>query len=225
MLTMRVETAAEYGEPRDAVSHDWIDYLQHRSWEVHLLPNRLGNPRAFLESVKPDGIILTGGNDIGPTGTEQGLTPSVSMDRDRTEKKVLDFAVNSRCPVLGVCRGMQFINVYFGGRVERNLHDVTDQAHAGGSHTVDLIHAGFKKWCGDSILVTNSYHNQGIIDDSLAPDLIVTARAGKIIESLMHRRLPVVGIQWHPERTAASASLDDNLFLAMIDKFEGLRDG
>ena len=105
-LTMRVTQAAAFAEPRDSISHDWLARLGEWDMTPLLVPNHLTAPESYLDRLGADLLVLTGGNDLG-----------VTPERNASETKLLDHALHNGIAVLGVCRGMQLINVHLGGRL------------------------------------------------------------------------------------------------------------
>lgn len=159
-----------------------------------------------------DGLVLQGGADIDPT--VYGDTPSEVLGptdpiRDRFELELLRAFAAAGKPVLGVCRGMQLINVAFGGTLHQDLQhaEVVDYAHRKlelydeHTHEIELIEGSwlYGLYEGTSIARVNSIHHQGI--KSLGSGLAVEAVATDgVIESVRHPGLPfLVGVQWHPE--------------------------
>lgn len=214
ILTMRVDVADKYSEVRDAISHDWITFLNNRKWEVILLPNILSNVDRFISSMNPDGLILSGGNDVCPLCQKDQESLSNCIERDIVEKTALRWFINNRLPVIGVCRGMQLINVYYGGSLTRDLSLIkgVNINHFAGSHFLDIIHPKMIEWAGNTQIITNSYHKQGIIANDLAQDLEPIAYTGPVIEGFKHIKDRVVGIQWHPEREVISSGYNSQLF-------------
>lgn len=197
-LSMRVTTASGYTELRDAISHDWIRLLD--SWEMTslLIPNTLTDPAAFVEACGVDLLVLTGGDDIG-----------VSAVRDAAEKIILDHALERGIPILGVCRGLQFIVQYFGGQ----LSNV--DGHVGSNHPCKLSDRWGQIYSAQEIQV-NSFHGKAVTPQGLAPNLRAEAwdSSGRI-EAVQHRRAPVAGVMWHPERDGAPTG-DRNLFETLL---------
>jgi putative glutamine amidotransferase len=180
-----------------------------------------------------DGLCLTGGGDIDP---ERYNEPNVaSRDiigaRDAVELALLEKALARDLPVFGICRGFQLINVRFGGSLEQHhlghspkyppegpsIHD--DPAGADAVTHVALAEPGSKlaAACGDEAFLVNSSHHQVVTPDRLADGLRATVRVGDLVEALespAHRW--VVGVQWHPERTAQVSPNATKIFEAFI---------
>ena len=109
-ISLRVQKIEKINEKRDAISHDWINFLQALDYLPILIPNNLKNVGDFILELKLDGVILSGGDNIGEF-----------PERDMTETKVLEYAIKNSIPVLGVCRGLQLINTYFDGAISKNM--------------------------------------------------------------------------------------------------------
>ena len=143
------------------------------------------------------GLLLTGGGDIDPALSNQPDDPRlrpIDVRRDREELALIRAFAAAGKPVLGICRGMQLLNVAFGG----TLHAHVD-GHEGAPHRADLMRgSALARLCGERLLV-NSYHHQAVL--AVAPGLRAAAHASDgMIEGLEHERLPILGVQWHPER-------------------------
>lgn len=175
-------------------------------------------------STNYDGLILCGGNDIDPKYYHQGLNGSVNIDtqRDTVEFALLKAFVDAGKPILGICRGYQLINVFFGGTLhqdipEKHLH-INHQDLAAAQCIADIVHGITAK--ENSILhklygptfVVNSSHHQAI--DRLGDGLIATAYWNDTyIEAFEHSSRQIYGVQWHPER------------MCVTPKREGTMDG
>ncbi|MGE4549120.1 MAG: gamma-glutamyl-gamma-aminobutyrate hydrolase family protein [Intestinibacillus sp.] len=153
-----------------------------------------------------DGLLLTGGGDLAPSYYGQSAeTDTLSIDpaRDREELSLLDAFIARGKPVFGICRGVQVLNVYFGGTLLQHMEGHGD----GVLHEVRTLPGSrLHQLCGPS-LQANSYHHQAVAAVGLG--LRVTARAADgVIEGLEHHSLPVFGVQWHPERQTRVTCMD-----------------
>lgn len=184
-LSMRITQAADYEEPRDSISHDWLNRL--REWQITpvLIPNIQADAPAYLESVGVDILILTGGDDIGATPL-----------RDASENILLEYATAQSMPLLGICRGLQLINDFYGG------NSIPVSGHVANPHPV-RVSDEWTGFYGDQTIV-NSYHNLGINPGSVGDSLVVKATdTDGFVEAVQHVDLPLAAIMWHPERDAA----------------------
>jgi N5-(cytidine 5'-diphosphoramidyl)-L-glutamine hydrolase len=198
-ISMRLAPAS-YGEARDALSHDWIRLLEEFGVTPVLIPNQLQAPADYARRLGVERLLLTGGDNVGSVVNSASQTA-----RDRTEADLLAWALEQSVPVLGVCRGLQFINMTFGGGVTRDLSvAVPSEQHVASDHPAVLED-------GSRIMV-NSYHDQGVLRDQVAPGLQVfaTSPAG-VVEALRLPGKPVVAIQWHPERPSPSEGYDRDI--------------
>jgi len=186
-LSMRMTEATGYKETRDSISHDWLARLAAWGMTPLLVPNLGQRVTALLVDLRPDVLVLTGGDDLGATSK-----------RDATESALLAHALAAGLPVLGVCRGLQLINVHVGGRL------VAVDGHAGKPHAVTIA----PPWRGlyGASATVNSYHGQGVPKDGVGDGLVVAAADGNgRVEGLCHGEKPLAAVMWHPERQGGLA--------------------
>lgn len=187
-LTQRVEIIESYDEKRDCLDQRWTQLLDLSGLVIIPLANCMSHPELFIESLGLSGFILTGGNDL----SFLSKVKKISEERERTEKIILDYAEKYSLPVLGVCRGMQVLNDFFGGEM------TAVEGHVARRHKVKSD-SGFKALRGYNQV--NSFHHWGILPDGLGKGLeAVVFAADDTVEAFYHRDLPWVGIMWHPER-------------------------
>lgn len=160
-----------------------------------------------------DGLILQGGVDVAPESYgEKALKPEWHGDaeRDRYESELIHEAMKQNKPILGVCRGLQILNVALGGSL---YQDITTQKPGAAEHRNWHIYednkhearivpgSGFAKlFPGEKKVTINSIHHQGI--KKLAPGFTaeVISEEDDVIEAIRHEEKPyIVGVQWHPE--------------------------
>lgn len=166
-----------------------------------------------------DGLLLSGGADIGPD--RYGHEPETDLyppeqERDDFELAVLDEAVGHGVPTLGICRGLQMLNVHAGGTLHQHVpsHAGFDLPPATELHQVTME--------ADSVLgamygehrSVNSLHHQTV--DEVGANLRVTARGDDGgVEGLEHLDLPMVAVQWHPEMMNGAS--EDPIFGWLIE--------
>lgn len=189
IVTQRVCVDENHGERRDALDQRWSSFLHVCGLTPVLAPNNVELARSVIHEIKPDGILLTGGGDLAPYGGD-------APERDATENMLLDYAIKEELPLLGVCRGMQAIQNYFGARLARV------EGHVAVEH--EIVSGGVRE-------TVNSYHNYGTTEASPGLETWAVARDG-VVEGVKHDTLPVTGVMWHPERYAAFRSGDIMLF-------------
>ena len=174
-----------------------------------------------------DGLLLTGGGDIDPRRYGQPTDGSRGIDqaRDELEARAWQVAAERDVPVLGICRGLQAINVFSGGSL---VQDVV--GHAGPSwgsgeaarHPVQVVaDTRLAQLLEAETTVVNAYHHQGVRAEDLAPGLVASAwadsSAGPLIEGLESASPRfVVGVQCHPERTESTPDAFERVFEAFV---------
>lgn len=216
-LTSRRDPVPSSGEVRDAVDEKLADFLAGLGLEVIILPNHPANFKRALASLKPDGIVLSGGNDVDPKRyRSKGPARNVSRDRDAVELEAVRWCKARRLPLVGICRGLQLVNVAFGGTLSHDLGG-KGPSHVAVSHDVRFTEDfPLPRWRGKRARV-NSFHNHGVAPWDLARGLKAMALSPDgLIEALRHPTLPIFAVQWHPERKGSPTALDKALFKAAL---------
>ena len=160
------------------------------------------------------GLILAGGVDMEPSlfGQENRGTEQIDTRRDEAELELLDWFLSRGKPVLGICRGHQVANVWAGGDLIQDLGEQvplhrgeTDRVHGVNVAEDSLLHRLY----GAQFFV-NSSHHQGV--GRLGRGLRVTALSEDgVIEAMEHDTLPLITVQFHPERMTGRLARPDTV--------------
>lgn len=154
-------------------------------------------------------LLLPGGGDIDPSffGQENCGSRTIEKELDIAQLSIAEMFIKAKKPILGICKGCQVINVALHGTIIQDLaNNVHHQAYLGQAvkHKAVTLkdNAYYDLFGGDEILI-NSSHHQAI--DTLGTGLRVCQYSDDhVIEAIQHESLPILGVQWHPERMAYS---------------------
>jgi putative glutamine amidotransferase len=214
-------TTTQSGLPAQSVTEAYIQALLQAGAAPLLIP--LGTPDAALQAIldRLDGVLFTGGGDVAPEvfgGEPHPRVGDVDPDRDRVEIFLVQRVVEQKRPFLGICRGIQVVNVALGGTL---YTDIANQ-HAGAlrhdwypqiprdylAHTVEVsANSRLATILGQTQVEVNSLHHQAL--QRVAPGLTPTAYAPDgILEAVELTGHPFgLGVQWHPEWLQAHAPM------------------
>lgn len=168
-----------------------------------------------------DALVLPGGGDITPAffGQKNQGSRNIDTELDIIQLQALDLFVRQGRPVLGICKGLQIINVYFQGTVIQDLPQAPIHAWDDGDkfHSTSCVPGSIlSRLYGDQCIV-NSAHHQGLGDLGHGLRIIQTSE-DDVVEGIVHYVVPLIGVQWHPERlfdrSASPQAVDGRLLFS-----------
>ncbi|KAJ5109050.1 hypothetical protein N7456_005725 [Penicillium angulare] len=177
-----------------------------------------------------DGAVLAGGKDVHPSlyGQEfdPDIEPSTDEPRDRLEFAIIRLALERKLPVLGICRGLQLINVFYGGTLHQNLpgnerfrntiHFIKEPRNYL-AHDVTVHSGKLQRILRSTSFPVNSIHNQGIASLGSGLRSTVIAEDG-LIEGIESADGQILAVQWHPEELVATQSQATALFSNIVSR-------
>lgn len=214
------------------VADSYVAPLQRAGGLAVLLPVDARGPLELLARI--DALLLIGGADIDPStygAARDPATESMYPERDRFEIALLRGALERKLPVLGICRGMQVLNIALGGTLVQDLV-AADGAHPhrkvkgtfeGNDHTVTLVAGSLAaRAVGEEAHLAHCHHHQAVLE--VGDGLVVSGRAEDgVIEAIeLADGRWGLGVQWHPE-----ANDESRLFAALCEaaRSSAARDG
>jgi putative glutamine amidotransferase len=228
--TGRERSQRFFGLPLYIMNQTYIRVLENLGALPVMIPLQMSEQTLQGIFQRLDGMFLPGGEDLDPSAYGQERHPQLGApdkERDRTELLLAHWALAEGMPLLGVCRGIQVINVVCGGTLYQDLHsqrpdlakhDYFPPSHERYrvSHQVIIEPDSRLARALGSQHEVNSMHHQGIAD--LGAGLRVVARAEDgLAEAVEMPTLPfVVGVQWHPEELAKTDQHSSSLFAEFL---------
>jgi len=184
-----------------------------------------------------DGLLLSGGTDVDPAryGAAPAGASGIDDDRDELEASAWAAAEARDLPVLGICRGLQAMNVFAGGSLVQHLEGHAGPAWGSGpalTHPMRLV-AGSRLArilsptnLAGGVVTVNSYHHQGVVAAGLAPGFtaagISASPSGDLIEAIEAPTGPFrIAVQCHPERQESTPAAFERLFAFFVDACRG----
>lgn len=205
-----------WDQPAAVVAADYVRQVQAAGGIAMVVPPQSSDPGEVLDRI--DGLMLTGGNDLQSSlwGAEaHAEAEHPDPERDAWEIALVREAIARDMPFLGICRGMQVMNVAYGGTLTQHLpeslgttdHRRTTGTFDGNDHLVDLAEGSLvARAAGEVVHSVPSHHHQAV--DHVGEGLALTgvSSGDGVAEAIeMPDRRFALGVQWHPEADPTSA--------------------
>lgn len=198
LISQRENTDA-YGEYIDTLERAYVEYFEALGVDVWPVSNFKQTVSMIFERESWDLLILTGGGSVPNDFYAEPRRDPQQMERDATEKNLVQESVRRGIPILAICRGMQFVNGLYGGKISELKPIMRTPRPIGKDHPVRLC-------ATNEEIMVNNYHNDGIRESDLAPvfEAVAVDEKNEMVEAFISKHLKIFGMQWHPERTFES---------------------
>jgi putative glutamine amidotransferase len=183
----------------------WYEFSKKIGIELIIL-NNLEVMDQFFITNKIKGIILSGGGNLScnfPKISKNKSSKNIDIERERVEKKIIELSLKQNIPLLGVCRGMQAIGMFFGSKILKVKNHVKSR------HRLSYYCPITKK---KVLRTVNSYHDYGFTVTSLSKDFEANAITDNVVEKMIHKKNNILCLMWHPERETNFSKHDLDLF-------------
>ena len=214
------------------ISPDFISGLTSLGAIPLVLPSTLDDEILADALSLCDGIIFTGGPDVRPSLFGEDIIPScgaINDERDAFELKLYKMVINADKSILGICRGVQVMNIAAGANIYQDIysqsgtkivHHTLDGARA--FHSVKLTDKRVCDKIGFSApeFTVNSYHHQSVKDIADGYEVAAVSEDGLVEAIYMPDKPFVVGVQWHPEKRFDG---DADSFRPLVDFVESCK--
>lgn len=180
--------------------------------------------KTYIQQI--DKLILAGGQDIYPKYYGQKVVDESRhlKSRDQFEVALIDEALRQGKPIFAVCRGMQLLNVYFGGSLYQDIEDLTPVNHMQNpipreepSHDLLMENSSFLYPIYGKKAKVNSFHHQAV--KTVGQSLTVTAQCSDgIVEAIENKKQRILGVQWHPDFAYSQQEKEQAVFEYVVNQ-------
>ena len=219
----------DVAENRLFMLRKYIELIERNGAYAIILP--FNSDRKFLEEIvdRLDGIVFTGGLDVAPSyyGEDKILECGISSNvRDELEFNLMDICYQKDIPTLGICRGLQIMNVYLGGTLYQDLKKQKGISiiHSQDKPYNDLVHevtnyGMFKEKFGDKFYV-NSLHHQAIKDVAEKLEVLQKSSDDIVEAAYVKNKKFFLGLQYHPEMALDTLKQGHEIVKMFLDSIE-----
>lgn len=215
---------------RGYMKRKYVQCLERAGAEVRWIDLQ-DSDMAVAQMLECDGLLLPGGADINPKLYGQERCEACGKPnelRDAAEMKMLEVFLPTNKPILCICRGMQLLNVYFGGTLHQDLKKLQVCKHRDfrsrrkGKHPVKLLsRMKLGKILGEEIVTVNSMHHQAVNQVGLGLNVSAVSGDGFVEGLELYLHPFCIGVQWHPEHMAQDDPKQQKLFDAFVSACKG----
>jgi N5-(cytidine 5'-diphosphoramidyl)-L-glutamine hydrolase len=189
LITKNLKHDLNRNELLETIDINYIKFIQSINFNPFPVSSFIKDIEKNLKNMKPNGILLTGGCDIGKFD-----------QRDLFEIKLIKFGIKKKIPIVGICRGMQIINLFFNGENKKVKNHISQ------INQIIELKTGKKRY-------VKCFHNFSISKKKLSKEFEIKHISAKDseIESIYNHKKKIFGLMWHPEREVKFKKEDKNL--------------
>ena len=201
LITQR-EGVNQYGDATDVLESAYIRFYELMGFIPKPVSNHTKNfERLFDDDI--DLLIVVGGGALNPKWYDREHDEEIQPNRDRTEEKMIRYCVEHGIPIIATCRGMQYINVLFGGKLSYHPELMVPRPR-GKDHKVHLL-------TENRDIYVNNFHQDVIYEGSLASCFTPLAvdEENHVIEAYYSEKMKLLALQWHPERQFETSEAEE----------------
>lgn len=201
LITQR-EGVNAYGDPTDILESAYIRFYELMGFIPKPVSNHNRNYEKLFDD-KIDLLIVVGGGSLQSECYDHPHDDEIQPNRDETEEKLIKYCIKHGIPIVATCRGMQYINVLFGGKLHYHPKLNVDRPR-GTDHKVRLVKENRE-------INVNNYHQDIIYEGELAPcfEVLAVDEENHTIEAYGSEEMKLLALQWHPERRFDTAEAQD----------------
>lgn len=209
LITQR-EGVNQYGDPVDILESGYVRFYEL----LGFIPKTISNFTKNVEMIfnkKRDLLIVVGGGSLPPQLYDRPHEDELQPNRDRMEEQVIHYCVAHGIPIIATCRGMQYINVMFGGKLWYHPKLPVNRTR-GVDHQVWLVKEQRNIW-------VNNYHSDCIYEEGLAScfEPLAIDRENHVVEAYGSDEMKILALQWHPERRFETANAYEETRKIILD--------
>lgn len=201
LITQR-EGVNQYGDATDILESAYIRFYELMGFIPKPVSNHTKNfERLFDDEI--DLLIVVGGGALQPKWYDREHDEEIQPNRDRTEEKMIRYCIEHEIPIIATCRGMQYINVLFGGSLAYHP-ELPAERPRGKDHKVHLL-------TENRDIYVNNFHQDIIYEGCLAPCFTPMAvdEENHVIEAYYSEKMKLLALQWHPERQFETSEAEE----------------